>query len=544
MANGFVDHDHGAAMTSSFARPTLVSRLLTTGAVCLSGLLFELPAQSQFAPLPRLGIPADSDRSWAVLLRDLDGDGDPDLIFNGQQNRLFLNAGDGTFIDATAGRLPRPSDHTNGMAAADVDGDGDVDLVFGNAGFGDIAGQNRLYLNSGNATFVEVTMQQLPADNDTTLAAATADVDGDGDVDLVFGNEGQNRLYLNSGTGTFTDATPQRMPVDSGSATSMQFGDVDGDGFADLVIANSNFSSGGQQNRLYLNDGTGTFTDATPSHMPTASDRTSSVVSGDVDRDGDLDILFSNGSLGAAQTPLWSGQNRLYLNDGTGHFTDATAGRLPPGPGTCMAIGDIDNDGDLDLMSGHGRSCISPSPCTVLNRLYLNDGAGFFTNVTGSHMPSSPRANAVAMGDLDNDADVDIVFAPDWAPNIGPQHRVWFNLRHQLHAETPPQIGQTYTLDAYARHGQPSAVDIALPYVSLAPASISLPPFGTIGIDPSQAIALPPFVIPQPLGRGSASLAVPGTPSLVGTQLYSQALLVPFPIPAERLSNVVHDVVQ
>src|SRR6185436_3040650 len=110
------------------------------------------------------------------------------------------------------------------------------------------------------------------------------------DLDLVLGNTGsppggQSRLYLNNGTGTFTDATASRMPVGIYSTRSLALGDVDGDGDLDLVVGNDN-----EQSRLYLNNGTGTFTDATASRMPVGNYWTSSLALGDVDRDGDLDL--------------------------------------------------------------------------------------------------------------------------------------------------------------------------------------------------------------------------------------------------------------
>ena len=122
---------------------------------------------------------------------------------NGGQNRLYLNDGTGTFVDATASRMPTDPDNTQAVACGDVDGDGDPDLVFGNFG---TAFQNRLYLNDGTGTFADVTAARMPMDTDLTAAVAYCDVDGDGDPDLVLGNRGQSRLYLNDGTGTFTDA--------------------------------------------------------------------------------------------------------------------------------------------------------------------------------------------------------------------------------------------------------------------------------------------------------------------------------------------------
>src|SRR5690606_23249727 len=121
-----------------------------------------------------------------------------------------------------------------------------------------------LWLNDGRGTFGEAS-SQMPAISDVTYGAALGDVDRDGDLDCVFANHLQDRLYLNDGAGRFTDVTAGRLPVESAQTFANALGDVDGDGDLDLVLGNY---GGASQDRLFLNDGTGTFTDATSTHLP------------------------------------------------------------------------------------------------------------------------------------------------------------------------------------------------------------------------------------------------------------------------------------
>ena len=299
--------------------------------------------------------------------------------------------------------------------------------------------------------FAELGKRHLPADVKRTAAVVVGDVDVDGDLDLVVGNVGQDQLYLNNGSGTFTDATAARMPVANDNTRALALGDVDGDGDLDLVVGNGTYA-GGQQNRLYLNNGSGTFTDATAARMPVDNDRTLALALGDVDGDGDLDLVVGN----------YGQQNRLYLNNGSGTFTDATAARMP------VAI-----------------------------------------DITTS----------LALGDVDGDVDLDIVFGYH-------QDRLYLNLLRQLDAPYLLRSGQTYQLDVYARYGPPRPFDLALPYLAFAAANIPVPPFGTVRIDPNSAVALPWFQVPQPAGIGSLAIAVPNVPALAGIPTYSQALLI------------------
>jgi len=121
------------------------------------------------------------------------------------------------FTEFLKRNLPLRADDMRAVVLDDVDRDSD--LVFANFG---PAGQNRLYRNAGNGAFTDVTATRMPQLNDVTRAVALEDVDRDGDHDLVFGNDGQqNRLYLNDGTGTFVDLVRALDQCDRGSDSAL-----------------------------------------------------------------------------------------------------------------------------------------------------------------------------------------------------------------------------------------------------------------------------------------------------------------------------------
>ncbi|MEM7202549.1 MAG: FG-GAP-like repeat-containing protein [Planctomycetota bacterium] len=423
-----------------------------------------------------------------------------------------MNDGSGTFRDATT-RMPLDDDSSLAVAAADVDLDGDVDLFVANSGE-----RNRLYLNDGSGGFGDATEGRLPLDLDRTETVATGDVDGDGDADVIFGNRqfARDKLYLNDGGGVFVDVTSARLPASGDDTLGVGLGDVDGDGDLDLLLAKDLFLSTGRQNRLYLNDGSGVFIDATATRLPSVIDETSSVALADVDGDGDLDVMFGN-----------HGQDRLYLNNGLGFFRDTTGSALPSlGDATeAVAFADFDGDGDDDLVVGT-RDLSGPRE----DRLLVNDGAGRFTLA-----PLSPRTEPtgdLAVGDLDRDGDEDLVLG-------GTAVRVYTNLRRHLEAPLIPVLGRGYRLEALAQDGALAAPIVAWPIVSVARSSVLLPGIGVLGLDPMQLVALPPFPVP-PGGPGGTTLALPALPSLAGWPLFSQALILGAGGQA-RLTNVVAD---
>jgi predicted nucleotidyltransferase len=344
-------------------------------------------------------VSGDTHDTRSVVLGDVDGDGDLDLVVGnyGQANLLYLNGGDGTF-DAGS-NVTTDAHDTTSVALGDVDGDGDLDVIAGN-----YYQANRLYRNDGvGDPFDSLGGSDVTTDAHNTTSVALGDVNGDGDLDLVVGNYNEaNRLVLNDGVGDpFDTLGSSTVSADTHATRSVALGDVDGDGDLDVIAGNWN-----QVNRLYRNSGGGIFANSNASGD---AHYTWSVALGDVDRDGDLDLVAGNG---AGQA------NRLYLNDGVGDPFDTLGGRNVSNDThdtLSVALGDVDEDGDLDVIAGNYNQA---------NRLVLNDGtASPFSGVTGSDVSADTDATrSVALGDVDGDGDLDLV-----AGNDGQANRLYLN---------------------------------------------------------------------------------------------------------------------
>ncbi|MFO0972828.1 MAG: FG-GAP-like repeat-containing protein [Phycisphaerae bacterium] len=200
--------------------------------------------------------------------------------------------------------------------------------------------------------------------------------------------------------GGATTRFPQPDPLDY--SNQLTIGDLDNDGDLDIVWANGgNFSTPGSPlvARIYINNGSGVFTDESAARGA-VSGLFRGVELGDIDNDGDLDIVLA---------PDFATAPRLLLNNGTGVFADVSAARLP-----AMTLGsaraqfaDIDNDGDLDLYFVNG---VTSRAGTGRGRLLLNDGAGFFTEVTATNTPNQTTAEPMdcIFADVDGDFDLDL----------------------------------------------------------------------------------------------------------------------------------------
>ncbi|OUJ69801.1 hypothetical protein BXP70_26190 [Hymenobacter crusticola] len=225
---------------------------------------------------------------------------------------------------------------------------------------------------------------------DTPYAVATADVDGDGDLDLVssnFGAAGSTVSVLpNNGNGTFGYAAPIYAFSNTYSGPLfLTTGDLDGDGDIDIIIAN------GFQTGLLFNNGRGTFNfNIGPSVSSGTGISPHGITLGDVDGDGDLDLL----------TATYGNSVIVRFNNGSGRFTDGQTLMVGTGP-IGITTADVDNDGDLDLLA----SVASSNSVAVR----LNDGTGAFSGSVNVPVGSAPYN--VTAADVDADGDLDLLTA-------------------------------------------------------------------------------------------------------------------------------------
>ncbi len=424
---------------------------------------------------------------------DIDGDGDQDLL-GAQAGPLFRNDGAGWF---TAAPFPwlEPTVSTP-VHFADVDGDGDADALFVSS---PTAGSFRMRLcrNDGRGGFVDDSPGNAPTGLSVQIrATAVLDADRDGDPDfLVAIWQGGLQLFLNDGRGRFTESVGA-MPALVDWFTTLAVGDLDRDGDLDVLTGESNYgSTPGTSLRFLENDGTGRFLDATSRRLQVPTSLVVALAPGDVDGDGDLDVVV--GCWGTASYP--TSVDHLLVNDGTGRLV-AVPGRLPTTlPAGTLALGDLDQDGDLDLVAGTYQQGV---------RFWRNDGGGGFTDVGGMHPPPSTLAHLTPrLVDLDGDDDLDLLLGD----------RLYGNQHWGLEAPLLARIGRDFPLHLRA----PIGTALAVPFFSSHRTQWPLPPHGTLAVVPSSTFPLPPVVMVG--GRGAVVHTIPATPALIGVTVAIQA---------------------
>ncbi|GJM24954.1 MAG: hypothetical protein DHS20C16_13690 [Phycisphaerae bacterium] len=350
-------------------------------------------------------VPGQSRYGSGVALVDLDNDLDPDIVCLGEMTGavgIFENDGTGHFTDRTnASGIDRIPD-ASGLTVVDYDADGDLDLFMSCSLF-----PNVLYRNDGNLQFTDVTAVSGVGDMGAGQGSGWGDVNGDGWLDLYMGNRTfpwtsplPSELYINNQDGTFQPVGETLGIGQSGDPTlTVRFFDYDRDGDADFYMGNDHGTGPVLFNHLFRNDG-GTFVDVTASSNTQADVDCMGIALGDLDRNGYSDIYVTNTPPG----------NVLLMNAGDGTFVDATAsygvGSFVTGWGTTFI--DYDNDGWLELYINN---------TTAPNRFYEYSGVGQATDIAPALGLDDPGDSyCLSIGDIDDDGDVDLVVQTDEAP--------------------------------------------------------------------------------------------------------------------------------
>jgi hypothetical protein len=366
------------------------------------GVFFNDGTGSPYAAAPQFFGTVEATR--AVVMGDVNGDGLLDVVLGNFNdfNQLFLH--NGTVDPYTGGSLDvgNTARNTTSLALADMNRDGRLDVVEGVSG-----AVNRIYFNGGglNPFVTALAGSPIGSSADATVSIAVADIDGDGWLDVVSGNQGAlDRVHYND-NGSFAGAGAGEAIGGLADATSeVVAADFNGDGRIDIAVS---VDSAASSNKLYLHNGSSTpFTGVVEQEFGLETDVTRCLASGDVDGDGDLDLIAGTSAL-----------NRIFINDGSSvePFGTASDFFVPGGTSTNttqVVIADIDNDGGLDWLSANsnatGRFFTNLSPARTAVYRADTDSYGANRDTPG-----------LALGDVNGDGLVDIVEASVGAP--GPQ---------------------------------------------------------------------------------------------------------------------------
>jgi len=376
---------------------------------------------------PELGLNS-LNLSGGAILDDFDGDGLLDVFSSTWDPEgslhFFKNLGNGSFQDRTKSAGLEGLFGGLNLSHADYDNDGDVDVFVPRGAWLGYAGEhpNSLLRNNGDGTFTDVSYDSGIAGADyPTQTAEWADYDLDGDLDLYIGNEAKAgniypcQLFRNDGDGTFTDVAEAAGVKNMRYAKGVSWGDYDGDRDPDLYVSNL-----AGDNRLYRNNGDGTFEDVAASAKVLEPLDSFPTWFWDYDNDGDLDLYcasyferdtwlrIARVAAGYLGQPTDAVPACLYRGDGKGGFEDVAreSGLWRVTMAMGANFGDIDNDGYLDFYLGTGYPFYDG---LMPNLMYRNkSGKGFADITTAGGFGHLQKGHGISFGDVDNDGDQDV----------------------------------------------------------------------------------------------------------------------------------------
>ena len=364
----------------------------------------ELQSQIVFTDVTATaGIAFNSEKIESLAWGDYDNDGDEDLFLSiDGVNKLMRNDGNDFFTDVSAAAGFTATAFSTGCAFGDLDNDGDLDLfVVTSSGGGEF---DLLYENLGaafNYTFQLIASSSSGiTDTNSVRGMSFLDYDRDGLLDIYINTNSSDIVYKNLGNLQFQEVSAS-IGISSANATEVGVAptDINNDGWIDIFTGNRS----SVLNKLFLNDGTGNFTDITVSAGIDEVGLGMGVLSFDYDNDLDMDLYWTT----------WPGDtepfqpNALYQNQGDNTFLNKTiesATQDESGWGISCNAGDIDNDRFEDFFVSNGFSDLSTQSI-----LYRNTNGILFEDITTAVLGNIKwDARGVAFADYDNDGDIDI----------------------------------------------------------------------------------------------------------------------------------------
>lgn len=442
----------------------------------IPGLLAStVVAQPRFTDVTQEVIPLPVFGAIGMSFSDYNNDGWPDL-FLAEGNSRIDDGGDRVALLHNDGRgrlnhrpgalptdlLPFNPRFINGQtlgpgAFGDYDKDGDLDLYLPLGAYWLHRRNQNILLRNDGGVFTDVSREAGLAEELSSATALWLDYDRDGYLDLYVTDDAgvrvdillgrgehrgpptPNRLYRNNQDGTFTDITVTAGLglIEEPGAIDVAAPDLDDDGWPDLYVGISD-----SPNRLFLNDAQGGFQDATPGDLADPGEA-NGIAIGDIDNDGRLDLFQTSASGVVPNTPF---RSLMLLNLGDGQFLDVTEG-VGLGALTNISVrnvglADLDNDGDLDIVTGQPAF------------LFLNDGSLFFTDATaGANLPPDFTNNGLLIGDYDRDGCLDLVYGSQSIAgnDFGGVYRNSCNDHHYLRIELIGRASNRHGIGARIR---------------------------------------------------------------------------------------------